>query len=109
MEYFMTQPEEVSVAVVCGMKQRTVRTEITAMDDGGYRYEEIALPPGVWDYGSLVAAMVRLRYSDDEMTAVISNHLLDPANAETEAEWEAMQAWRAQAKATARRLLAEYP
>lgn len=115
--YGPTEPQAVSEQTVCGQKQRTVRIEITKCDEtaapyampGWYRWMEIRLPPGVWDYGTLVAAIVRTRYSDDAMTAIINNHLLDPGNAETEAEWTAMQAWRAHAKATARALLTPNP
>lgn len=110
------EPETVTTAIVCGQKQRTVRIDIAKSEEqpdaygmpGDYRWKEIALPPGVWGYGVLVAAIVRTRYSDDEMTAIINNHLLDADNAETRAEWDAMQAWRAEAKATAHRLLSEY-
>lgn len=110
IKYGPERPEEQSEGICLGMRVHTVRYDISESGEApgmAWRWREVTLPPGVWDYDSLVAALVRGRYSDDAMMAIINNHLLDPANAATAAEWAAMQAWRAQAKATARRLLAD--
>ena len=50
------------------------------------------------DYETMVSAMVSARYSTDKMQAIINNRLLDDGNEEHEAEYNAMQAWRAEAK-----------
>ena len=56
------------------------------------------------EYGDIVSAIVNDRYSSDRMQAVVNNHLLD-ASEEHEAEFQAMQLWRAKAKAVAKTVL----
>ena len=55
----------------------------------------------------LIDAIVTAAYPSDVMQAIINNHLLDDGDAEHEAEWDAMQAWRAEAKAKAKEILEE--
>lgn len=57
------------------------------------------------DYGGIVTAIVRSKYSADDMEAIINNYLLTKT-AQHKAEWNAMQAWRALAKETAENILA---
>lgn len=87
----------IEVQVRLGMKQRTIY-----IGD-----ERIEMRPGVWSYASIVAALVNARYDRDAMEAIVNNYLADPADAEHAAEMAAMQAWRAEAKAIARRALEE--
>ena len=53
------------------------------------------------DYATIVAAGVRSRYTDDEVTAITINHLADPSE-EHNAEFQALQDWRTQVKTIAK-------
>lgn len=72
-----------------------------------YEYNSVTLPPGKFDYDTIVSALVNEIYPSDRMQAVVNNYLASPDDEEIKAEFEEMQAWRAEAKATAKRLLAE--
>jgi hypothetical protein len=56
------------------------------------------------DYAGIIAAIVRSKYSADDMEAVINNYLLTKTTLH-KAEWNEMQSWRALAKATAETIL----
>lgn len=73
----------------------------------GNGYETLVeLEPGVWGYGAIVAALVKSRYTNDEMQAIVNNHLLGDDNLENEQEYDDMQEWRRKCKARAKELLA---
>lgn len=73
----------------------------------GYEWNEATFTPGIPEYGDIVAAIIKGRYTDDEMTAIINNHLLDGDDETNLAEWNAMQEWRAEAKKQAKEILEE--
>lgn len=60
-----------------------------------------ATPP---TYGEIVAAIVRGRYSADDVEAITNNYLLDGSEGHTQ-EWFAMQQWRKEAKELAKAVL----
>lgn len=110
-EHGAQRPPQVSVSWSFGMPSYTVCVDVEEVprDDADapaeFRWTCIRLAEGRLSYDTLVAALVRTRYPDDAMTAIINNHLLDPGNAGTEAEWQQMQQWRARAKALAREII----
>jgi len=110
----MERPPEVAVSYHFGVPQYTVNVlvEERAPEAEGqpqeYGWTCICLAPGQLTYDALVAALVRTRYSDDAMTAIINNHLLDGNDADIAAEWEQMQQWRREAKALAKQIIANY-
>lgn len=53
------------------------------------------------DYGTLVAAIVRTRFSADAVEAIVQNHLCDETEEHAQ-EWSELQDWRTFAKSTAR-------
>lgn len=55
-------------------------------------------------YGDIVSAIIDDKYSNDEMQAIINNHLLD-ATSEHEAEFADMQSWRSHAKEVAHKVI----
>ncbi|MBQ7462430.1 MAG: hypothetical protein IJS63_09300 [Bacteroidaceae bacterium] len=59
------------------------------------------------DYPTLVAAIVRTRYSADDVEAIVQNHLNNLGNEDEEhlTEWEDLQDWRTEAKRIAREYL----
>lgn len=78
----------------------------------------VTLPTGVWNYGAIVSALVRTKYSEDDVEAIVNNNLAlmaMPSAASAEegedklAELRAMQAWREKCKARAKELLAALP
>lgn len=60
------------------------------------------------DYPTIVSALIRSRYSDDDMTAVINNYLLSPDDDVAKSEFGAMQEWRKHAKEVAKAAVEEY-
>ncbi len=114
LERGMERPLEVAVSYHFGVPQYTVNVlvEERAPEAEGqpqeYGWTCICLAPGQLTYDALVAALVRTRYSDDAMTAIINNHLLDGNDADIAAEWEQMQQWRREAKALAKQILTNH-
>lgn len=68
----------------------------------GYEYDSVRTPIGA-DYGTLVAAIIRSRYSKNDVEAILCNGSDTP---EHQAELEAFQAWRKEAKRVAKEVLA---
>ena len=107
-------PPEVAVSYCFGVPQYTVNVlvEECAPEAEGqpqeYGWTRICLAPGPLTYDALVAALVRTRYSDDAMTAIINNRMAEPDDADIAAEWEQMQQWRREAKTLAKQIIANY-
>lgn len=59
--------------------------------------------PATADYGDIVSAVIGERYSMDDQYAILANHADNPE--ETKAEYDAFQAWRAEAKQIAKAAL----
>lgn len=77
--------------------------------------EYIQLPLAVWNYGAIVSALIRRKYSEDDVEAIMSNSLLLLSSADTVSENEAtekqtelntFQSYREECKARAKALLA---
>ena len=60
------------------------------------------------DYPTIVSALIRSRYSDDDMMAIINNKMLSPEDADILAEWQSMQDWRAWSKEVAHIAMEKY-
>ncbi len=56
------------------------------------------------DYGHIVTAIIRTRYSADEMEALLNNYVSSKTT-EHKREWTEMQAWRAAAKERAQEVI----
>lgn len=100
--------KDITVGVDLGRKQMTVKVASDSDDT-------IQLPAGVWNYGALVSALVRHKYSESEVEAIVSNSLLllsgintvsDDEATEKQTELDAFQAYRETCKARAKELLA---
>lgn len=63
-----------------------------------YEFESIEIAPGDWNRAAVIDAIVRSRYSQSAMEAVINNYLADSIDATAIDEMNAMQAWRRHAK-----------
>lgn len=62
-----------------------------------YQYESVDLEPGFWSKGDVIDAIVRSRYPQARMEAVVNNYLADQTE-EALADMAEMQAWRRHAK-----------
>lgn len=95
-----------------GRKKVTIRVE----KDGDSTVE---LETGVWNYGAIVSALVRAKYSADDIEAITNNNIAlltmpsEVSSAASEedreeklAEFKEMQEWREKSKARAKELLA---
>lgn len=113
-EHGAQRPPQVAVSWSFGMPSYTVCVDVEEVpcDDADapaeFRWTCIRLAEGRLSYDTLVAALVRTRYPDDAMTAIINNHLLDGNDADIAAEWEEMQAWRREAKTLAKQILTNH-
>ena len=76
--------------------------------------EFIDLPTAVWNYGTIVSALIRYRYSESEVEAIVSNSLMlmqNPSSVSEEESNEKMnefnefQEYREKCKARAKELL----
>lgn len=74
----------------------------------------VTLPIAVWNYGALVSALIRYKYSDNEVEAILSNSLMlmqNPSSVSKEESNEKMnefnefQKYREKCKARAKELL----
>lgn len=68
-----------------------------------WRAVEITMPVGVIDYGSIVSAIIDSHYTNDQMQAIVNNHLIG----EHEDAFDEMQEYRAYAKRMARQIVEE--
>lgn len=111
------RPEEVEVGVNMAQEQRSLNVEVSEREEGGYGWLRITLPVGVWDYGSIVSALVRSKYSEDEVEAIISNNIAliatpsavsDEEGQEKLSEFQQFQEWREQCKQRAKELMSSF-
>ena len=74
----------------------------------------IALPTAVWNYGAIVSALIRHKYSENEVEAIVSNSIMlmqNPSSVSEEYSNEKMnefnefQEYREKCKARAKELL----
>ena len=60
------------------------------------------------EYATIVSALIRSRYTDDAMMAIINNRMLYPDDEQILAEWQAMQQWRTESKEIAHAAIESY-
>lgn len=104
------QPQQIRYKIRLGLRQYTIAFDIQELEGDNaavYQWSEATFDLGKPTYAQLVAAIIQSRYPNDDMQAIINNHLLADGDAEHEAEWQAMQAWRSSAKNQAKEILKE--
>lgn len=69
--------------------------------DGGFRWFQVETPPGIWDRGAVIRAIIRSRYIADDVEAITVNVLNDPFDNDKLDEYKELQRWRAFAKRSA--------
>lgn len=107
-----TKPQQIRYKIRLGLREYTIAFDLQESDSEcataqKYNWKEATFSLGTPSYADLVAAIVKGRYSDNDMAALINNHLLNDGDEEHEAEWKAMQEWRAEAKQLAKTILDE--
>ena len=70
-----------------------------------YQWSQVEIPAGKFDYSGIVDALIQYKYPIDKMQAVINNYLLEPNESYAIDEFNAMQAWRKEAKEIAKQAL----
>lgn len=91
------------------LKNREKNTFLFCFDEkeinrgGGviYVYEAFRTPLS-YNYSSLVSLIIREKYSDDKMQAIINNYLMEINDSEHKEEFLKMQEWRMHAKEIAK-------
>lgn len=91
----------------CGRFVVSVKVEVGSED-------MVTLPVAVWNYGAIVSALIRHKYSESEVEAIVSNSLMlmqNPSSVSEEESNEKMnefnefQEYREKCKARAKELL----
>lgn len=91
----------------CGRFVVSVKVEVGSED-------MVTLPVAVWNYGAIVSALIRYKYSESEVEAIVSNSLMlmqNPSSISEEESNEKMnefnefQEYREKCKARAKELL----
>jgi len=80
-----------------------VNYNITAVEDG-YICSSVTVPD--LHYSTVVSAVIRSRYSQDDVEAIQLNYLSDPTSRD---EFDALQTWRTMAKEIAREVTDDDP
>ena len=99
------KPDLVEKEVIFGRTTYFVNLNID-FQDGWYIYDQIKIEYDKWNYSGIVDALITFKYPIDKMQAVINNYLLDPNDEYAISEFNAMQAWRKEAKEIAKEALA---
>ena len=60
------------------------------------------------EYATIVSALIRVRYTDDAMMAIINNRMQSPDDEQILAEWQEMQKWRTESKEIAHAAMESY-
>ena len=108
MSSVISEEQNLIVTRVLGRARATIKV-------GNGSAEMLELPVGVWNYGAIVSALVRSKYSEDEVEAIINNNIAliampsavsDEEGEQKLSEFQEMQQWREKCKARAKELLA---
>lgn len=104
---FMHESQDIEITYDCGRFVASVKVEVGSNDI-------VTLPVAVWNYGAIVSALIRYKYSESEVEAIVSNSLMlmqNPSSVSEEDSNEKMnefnefQEYREKCKARAKELL----
>lgn len=98
------RPELMDTYVIGGVRKYDINIDVV-FDNGLYKWEQVSIPYGRFDYSGVVDALVQYKYPIDKMQAVINNYLLEPENEEFVTVFNEMQVWRKEAKEIAKEAL----
>ena len=104
---FMQESQDIVIGNDCGRFVISVKVEVGSNDF-------VTLPIAVWNYGAIVSALIRYKYSESEVEAIVSNSLMLMQNPSSVSEEEynekidelnEFQEYREKCKARAKELL----
>ena len=107
MSNITTQSKDIAIGNDLGRKKITIMVGMGSEDF-------ITLPTAVWNYEAIVSALVRHKYSESDVEAIVSNSLLlmqSPSSisedevSEKQTEFTEFQEYREKCKARAKELL----
>ena len=93
---FIHESQDIVIGNDCGRFVVSVKVEVGSDD-------MVTLPVAVWNYGAIVSALIRSRYSENEVEAIMRNLLGKKMDAEN--EFEALNTWCNQCKTRAAYLM----
>ena len=102
-----SEVQDIIIGNELGRKKMTIKVGMGSDD-------LVALPAAVWNYGALVSALVRHKYSESDVEAIVSNSLLlmqdssavsEDESTEKVSEFNEFQGYREKCKARAKELL----
>ena len=67
-------------------------------EQGKYSYLQVEMYPSQMRRSAIISAVIRAKYNQDEMEAIINNYLEDPTDEGALADIHEMQSWRCLAK-----------
>lgn len=95
----------------------SINMNVNELKDGTYEWDRLELPDYALDniynaneetkYGVLVAHIITAYYNNHDMTAIMSNYLLEPDNEKYKEKFIKMQQLRRLAKDTVKQIIAE--
>lgn len=106
-ENLVNESQDIVIGNDCGRFVVSVKVEVGSED-------MVTLPVAVWNYGAIVSALIRYKYSESEVEAIVSNSLMlmqNPSSVSEEESNEKMnefnefQEYREKCKARAKELL----
>jgi hypothetical protein len=104
------EPKAVETIISTGMTTTVIRLDITKMEDGTWECEEVEYnhkePLSEKDYGHIISAVVRAKYTIDDVEAIQLNYM-SSKNAKNEAKFSELRDWRVNAKRIARELISQ--
>ena len=104
---FIHESQDIAISYDCGRFVVSVKVGMGSEDF-------ITLPTAVWNYGAIVSALIRYKYSESEVEAIISNSLMlmqNPSSVSEEEsneklnEFNEFQEYREKCKVRAKELL----
>lgn len=93
---FMYESQDIVIGNDCGRFVVSVKVGMGSED-------MVTLPVAVWNYGAIVSALIRYKYSESEVEAIMRNLLGKKMDAEN--EFEALNTWCNQCKTRAAYLM----
>lgn len=106
-ENLVNESQDITIGYDCGRFVVSVKVEAESNDF-------VTLPIAVWNYGAIVSALIRHKYSENEVEAIVNNCIMliqNPSSVSEEESKEKMnefnefQEYREKCKARAKELL----
>lgn len=108
-QQFDEEPQAVVVTRGMTACYTALNFDVRQTPDGRYEAESVVVvtekPLGKDDYPAIVTAIIRDRYSADDMEAVTNNYMSNVSDMEAAAVFTEMQRWRGKAKEVAREVM----